>query len=191
MARSYDRPADVEGRIQFGHWESDSVLGLRGTGAIHTSVERRSRYLIAHKIPATTAAATLHAQISMFTRMPAHAGRSVTADNGPEFAHHYRLADTLAIPTYLADPYCAWQRGTNEHFNGRIREYLPMGTSFQGLIQAELDDFIHEINNRSRKILGWATTAEVFQELYSPNRPHLNVALQTRIRAVTAKHPTG
>jgi IS30 family transposase len=163
----HDRPSEVEDRIQFGHWEADSVLGLRGTGAIHTNVERCSRYLIARKIPAVTAAATLKAQISMFTRMPAHAARSVTVDNGSEFAYHYRLADTLAIPTYFADPYSSWQRGTNEHFNGRIRRYLPKGTSFHDLTQAELDEFIHEINNRPRKILGWATPAEIFQELCS------------------------
>ena len=143
------------------------MLGLRGTGAIHTSVERRSRYLIGRKIPAVTAAATLTAQLSMFTTMPAHAGRSVTADNGSEFAFHYQLADTLAIPTYFADPYSAWQRGTNEHFNGRIRKYLPKGTSFQDLAQTELDEFITEINNRPRKVLGWATPAEEFQELCS------------------------
>ena len=163
----HDRPATVEDRIEFGHWEADSVLGLRGTGAIHTSVERRSRYLIGRKIPAVTAAATLTAQLSMFTTMPAHAGRSVTADNGSEFAFHYQLADTLAIPTYFADPYSAWQRGTNEHFNGRIRKYLPKGTSFQDLAQTELDEFITEINNRPRKVLGWATPAEEFQELCS------------------------
>ena len=130
-------------------------------------MERTSRYLVGVKIPAITAAATLKAQQGMFTPMPAHAARSVTADNGSEFAYHYRLADTLGIPTYFADPYSAWQRGTNEHFNGRIRRYLPKGTSFEDLTQAELDDYITEINNRPRKILGWATPAEVFQELSS------------------------
>ena len=77
------------------------------------------------------------------------------------------LADTLGIPTYFADPYSAWQRGTNEHFNGRIRKYLPKGTSFENLTQVELNEFITEINNRPRKILSWATPAEVFQELCS------------------------
>lgn len=121
----HDRPAQIEDRREFGHWEADSVLGLRGTGALHTSVERRSRYLVAMKIPAVTAQATLDAQQIMFTQMPAHAARSVTTDNGSEFAYHYKLADTLAIPTYFADPYSAYQRGTNEHFNGRIRRYWP------------------------------------------------------------------
>lgn len=163
----HDRPASVEDRIDFGHWESDSVLGLRGTGAIHTTVERRSRFLHAIKLPGTFAQATVDAQIAFYQTLPAHAVASVTADNGSEFALHYKLADTLAIPTYFADPYSASQRGTNEHFNGRLRKYLPKGTSFAGLSQTELDEFVTEINNRPRKILGWATPAEVFQELSS------------------------
>lgn len=161
----HDRPAEVEDRTEFGHWESDSVLGARGSGGIHTTVERKSRYLQAIKIPAITAHDTLHAQLGLYSQLPAAAVRSVTADNGSEFAHHYRLADTLAVPTYFADPYSAWQRGTNEHFNGRIRKYLPKGTSFEGLDQHELDEYVAEINNRPRKVLGWATPAEVFQEL--------------------------
>src|SRR5690625_286721 len=85
--------------------------------------------------------------------------KSVTVDNGPEFAYHYRLADSLGVPTYFCDPYSAYQRGTNEHFNGRIRKYLPKGTSFQDLDQEELDDIIHEINNRLRKVFGWLCQA--------------------------------
>ncbi len=107
----------------------------------------------------------MDAQIGFYQALPAHAVASVTADNGSEFAYHYPLADTLGIPTYFADPYSAWQRGTNEHFNGRIRKYLPKGTSLENLTQTELNEFITEINNRPRKILGWATPAEVFQDL--------------------------
>lgn len=91
----------------------------------------------------------------------------MTADNGNEFAYRYRLADTLGIPTYFTDPYSAYQQVTNEHFNGRIRRYLPRGTSFANLTQTELDEFILEINNPPRKIRGWATPAEIFQELSS------------------------
>jgi IS30 family transposase len=163
----HDRPAVIENRHEFGHGEADSVLGLRGTGGLHTNVERRSRELFAIKIESITAQATLEAQLTSFTSLPAHAGRSVTADNGSEFAYRDKLADTLAIPTYFADPYSAYQRGTNEHFNGRIRRYLPKGTSFAELTQTELDEYVTEINNRPRKILGWATPAEVFQELSS------------------------
>lgn len=164
----HDRPTEIDDRSEFGHWESDSVLGARSSGGIHTTVERVSRYLQAIKIPAITASATLQAQRTAYAPMPAHAARSITVDNGSEFAFHHELADSLAIPTYFADPYSAYQRGTNEHFNGRIRKYLPKGTSFIDLDQHELDAITTEINNRPRKILGWATPAEVFNELCSP-----------------------
>ena len=166
-----DRPAEIANRHQFGHWESDSVVGAHGTGGIHTTVERTSRYYQAVKIPQIAARPTVDAQISLFQALPAHAVRSVTVDNGSEFALHYELADTLAVPTYFADPYSAYQRGSNEHFNGRLRRYLPKGTSFEDLTQAELDEFVHEINNRPRKILGWATPAEKFQELAWEHTP--------------------
>lgn len=161
----HDRPAEIEDRQQFGHWESDSVVGAGGSGGIHTSVERTSRYYQAIKVSQIAARPTVDAQIELFSSLPAHAVRSVTVDNGPEFAFHYELADTLAVPTYFADPYSAYQRGSNEHFNGRLRRYLPKGTSFDDLTQEELDEFVREINNRPRKVLGWATPAEVFHEL--------------------------
>lgn len=163
----HDRPAAIETREEFGHWESDSVLGSRGSGGIHTTVERKSRYYVGVKIPQVAADPTLQAQLRVYQELPAHAVRSITVDNGSEFAHHYKLADTIGVPTYFADPYSAYQRGSNEHFNGRLRRYLPKGTSFVDLTQAELDEYIWEINNRPRKVLGWATPAEVFRELCS------------------------
>lgn len=168
----HTRPPQVEDRIEFGHWESDSVLGARGTGVLHTTVERVSRYVCAVRLPAATAQATVQAQIALYSPLPAHAVCSVTTDNGTEFTLHHVLADTLGVPTYFADPYSAWQRGTNEHFNGRIRKYLPKGTSFADLSQDELDEFITEINNRPRKVLGWHTPDEVFHQLSStPTTP--------------------
>jgi len=163
------RPVEVEQRVQFGHWEADSVLGARGTGGLHTEVERVSRYLIATKITAINADQTLAAQQAMIAALPAHAVRSITADNGSEFAYHHRLADTTGVPTYFAVPYSAWQRGTNEHFNGRIRKYIPKRTRLDTVSDEEITDIITEINNRPRKILGWHTPAEVFEELCTIN----------------------
>lgn len=163
----HHRPAQVEDRAEFGHWEADSVLGVRGTGALHTEVERTSRFVIAVKITAAAAAPTVAAQQAMIERLPAHAVKSITADNGSEFAWHYKLADATGVPTYFAVPYSAWQRGTSEHFNGRIRKYLPKRTRLDTITDSELADIITEINNRPRKILGWRTPAEVFHRLCS------------------------
>ena len=130
-------------------------------------MERQSRFVCGAKIPAITAEATWRAQYRMFSLLPAHAVASITADNGSEFAFHHKLADTMGVPTYFCDPYSSFQRGTNEHFNGRIRRYLPKGTSFDDVTQEELAEYIKEINNRPRKVLGWLTPAEVFHELCS------------------------
>ncbi|HUH52474.1 MAG TPA: IS30 family transposase [Microbacteriaceae bacterium] len=81
----HDRPAEVNDRSGFGHWESDSVLGARDTGGIHTSVERKSRYLVGVKIPQVTAQAKLNAQLAIYQGMPARAVCSITADNGGVF----------------------------------------------------------------------------------------------------------
>lgn len=130
-------------------------------------MERTSRFYQAVKISKVAATPTLKAQLGFYKQLPAHAVRSVTVDNGAEFAHHYKLADSIGVPTYFADPYSAYQRGSNEHFNGQLRKYLPKGTSFDELPQEEIDEFVREINNRPRKVLGWATPAEVFWELCS------------------------
>lgn len=162
-----ERPHEANAREEFGHWESDSVLGARGTGAILTTVERVSRFYVGVKIPQVAAEPTLEAQLATYRQFPAHAVKSVTADNGSEFTFHYRLADTIGVPTYFCDPYSAHQRGSNEHFNRQLRRYLPKGTSFADLTQAELDELLWEINHRPLKVLGWHKPVEVFQELCS------------------------
>lgn len=98
----------------------------------------------------------------------------ITADNRPEFAHHYRLADLIGASTYFCGPCCAWQRGTNEHFNERLRRYILKKARFDTFSQDDLDAWVQEINNRPRKILGWATPQGFFQQLCTtpqdPNR---------------------
>jgi len=139
----HDRPVDVESRTTFGHGESDSIVGRGHSGGIHASVERQSRFLCAVKISA------------------------ITADDGSEFAFHHKLADLVGVPTCLGNQYSSFRRGTNEHFNGPIRRYLPTGTNFHDVTQEERNEYLKEINNRPRKVLDWLTPAEVFQTLPS------------------------
>jgi IS30 family transposase len=171
------RSSDDDGEVRFAQARQCAhptgfEAGLIGTGALHTTLERVSRSLCSAKLPGATAQATLDTQLAIYARFLAHAVASVTADNGSEFTWHYRLADTIGVPTYFADPNSASLRGTNEHVNGRLRKYLPKRTSFADLDQAELDEIITEINNRPGKILGWATLAEVFNELCSQQATH-------------------
>jgi IS30 family transposase len=162
------RPKSVEDRSEFGHWEADTVIGVRGGQALHTEVERKTRFVEARKVEAVNCEQAVASQLSIFSPLPESARLTVTMDNGTEFHRHYEVADTLGIDTYFADPYSSWQRGTNEHFNGRIRRYTPKGTDFADINEGELQDIIDEINNQPRKCLDWATPAEAFtQHLHS------------------------
>jgi len=156
------RPTEANDRIEFGHWEGDTVEGRRCDGdGIHTEVERLSRKLIASKVSSITAAETARVQLKLFKKQPKQARLSTTLDNGRENTKHIVLYD-LGMQTYFADPYSSWQRGTNENTNGLLRRYLPKRTSFTTLTQNELNDIVEEINSRPRKILGFYTPDEIY-----------------------------
>ena len=155
------RDKSIDNRIDFGHWEGDSVIGRQEKSkVIHTEVDRKTRYLQAIIINSKSSLDTVEIQKKMFSFLPAY---SVTTDNGTEFAKHEEL-NKLGIKTFFADPYCSGQRGTNENTNGLIRRYLPKKTSFDNLTQEELDDIVFEINNRPKKVLNFSTPSEVLQE---------------------------
>lgn len=166
----HQRPEAVNSRKVFGHWEGDSVIGKGHKEAIHTEVERLSRYLQAKLLLTFNSNQTVLAQWRIFNRLPDKSRKTVTLDNGLEFVEHEDLTDSLGIKVFFADPYCSCQRGTNENTNGLLRRYLPKGTSFKNLEQAELDDIVAEINSRPKKCLNWATPEEVFTSYTNERR---------------------
>ena len=85
----------------------------------------------------------------------------MTLDNGKEFADHERLAAQAALKIYFADPYCAWQRGTNENTNGLIRQFLPKGTDLARIPQNRFLTIQQLLNDRPRKRLGYRTPSEI------------------------------
>jgi IS30 family transposase len=123
-----------------------------------------SRKFLAKKVAAITSEKAVGAQKRLFCRLPRVARRSTTLDNGRENHLHYELKE-LSMDTYFADPYSAWQRGSNEHGNWHLRYYFPKGTDFATVPEEELQDVVWEINNRPRKILGYKTAEEVYSDL--------------------------
>lgn len=138
-----ERPQAVEKRSELGHWEGDTVAGRKGGARFLTQVDRKSRFLLAVKVPNGTAEAVRDALIRMFSELPAEKLRSITPDRGHEFAKHSDVSDALrGIPFYFADPYSPWQRGTNENTNGLLRQYFPKETSFDDVSDAQLADVV-------------------------------------------------
>ena len=122
------RPKEVEQRLDIGNWEIDTVLGKPGTGGLVTVVDRKTRLLLAAKIEDKTASAVQTALIRLLEGMEC---RTLTTDNGKEFAQHKEVSAALGAPVYFAHPHSPWERGTNENTNGLIREYLPKGIDFR------------------------------------------------------------
>lgn len=158
----HDRPKSVESRIQFGHWESDTVRGFKSSGCVATHVERKSRFTVALKIPNRTTKPFIDSAIGFFSQLPKSRCRSFTVDHGKEFADHRRLSQALGCKVYFADPAAPYQRGTNENTNGLLRQFLPKGSDFSSLTQDILDSFVSLLNCRPRKCLGWKSPYEVY-----------------------------
>lgn len=160
------RPAGAENRTRFGHWESDTVLGMRKTGCFGTHVERKSGYLIAFRIDDRQDKAFNKATIEAFSSVPDKLKKSFTVDNGKEFAAHKELAAATGMKVYFCDPYSPWQRATNENTNGLIRQFFPKGTSFADITDDDLQYVVDLINNRPRKRLNFLSPYEVLKKFF-------------------------
>lgn len=159
-----ERPAIVETRERFGDWEGDTIEGKKSTGYMATHVERKSRYLIAAKLLDKKARSLTLKSIKAFWRIPKKMRKTLTVDNGKEFARFKELEDKTGLTVYFADPYSAWQRGTNENTNGLLRQYFPKGTDFREFTEEDLAFAVKKLNHRPRKCLNYRSPQEVFSK---------------------------
>lgn len=167
-ARIENRPEVIERRLRLGDFEGDTVLGPAGTGGLATLVDRKSRFTIVVKIKSKKADHVHQKLKGRLTELDDECRRSITFDNGTEFARCYRLEKHLGMELYFADPGCPYQRGTNENTNGLIRQYFPKGTDFRDVSHHEVRQVENLLNNRPRACLGFRTPAEVFFEKHPP-----------------------
>ena len=156
-----ERPAIVEERTRIGDWEGDTILGQGRQHAIVSLVDRTSRYTLLAKVERKTAAQVQQAIVRVLVPFK-DVAVTLTLDNGGEFAEHRTVTHHLQMPVYFAHPYSAWERGTNENTNGLVRQYLPKGTAFDDVTDADLERIMHRLNTRPRKCLDFQTPAEVF-----------------------------
>lgn len=161
-ARIRNRPAVIEQRLRLGDFEGDTILGPPGTGGLVTLVCRRSRFTIITKIQSKDAD-HVHQRIKQrLKELAADHRRSITFDNGTEFALCRRLEKHLDMQLYFADPGCPHQRGTNENTNGLIRQYFPKGTDFRNVSHYQVSEVEDRLNNRPRACLDFQTPSDVF-----------------------------
>lgn len=159
----HERPAAANDRAELGHFESDTVLGMKGGARLVTQVERLSRYTLADKTPDGTAENVRDVMIKQLRSLPEGKVKSVTPDRGHEFAKHAEVSRAVHdVPFYFADPHSPWQRGTNENTNGLLRQYFPKGISLDNANDEAIAEAVNQQNHRPRKCLNWRPPHEVF-----------------------------
>jgi len=145
------RPKVVDSRRRFGDWEGDTIVSPGRRSGLVTMVDRKSGYVRVRKTSSLKAATTRRAARRSLRDLPESLRRTMTLDNGKEFAEHQQLAEDLELDIYFAKPYASWQRGTNEHTNGLLRQFFPKGTDFARIS--------HHAVARAEKLLNERKTA--------------------------------
>lgn len=158
------RDKNVYNRKEFGHWEADTVVSGRGKtkACFATLAERTTRYYIAIKIPDRQGATMAKAIIEELSKLPKGAVKTITCDRGSEFACWRQIEKELHCDMYFADPYCAWQKGTNENLNGLLREFYPKGKDLSRVSEKTLKKNLALINARPKKVLGFKKPVDLF-----------------------------
>ncbi len=157
----HDRPEDVENREIVGHWEGDLMICNR-TRPILVLKERKSRFVIAAKLSGKTAKAIM----DVFWQLAPDVRKSITFDNGGEFAGHSLIRDAFKMATWFCDAYASWQKGAVENMNGRLRRDLPRKRDIDKMSDEELQDILLTHNLTPRKCLGYKTPIQaILKEL--------------------------
>ena len=160
------RPPEAADRAIPGHWEGDLIMGAFNRSAIVTVVERRSRFLLLGELPdGHDAQAVYECLLDLCGDLPDIARRSLTWDQGREMAEWVTLEVNADIEVYFCDPHSPWQRPSNEHMNGLLRQYFPKGTDLNLVSRDHLRKVAIEMNGRPRKVLNWRTPAEIYNDL--------------------------
>ena len=161
------RPRHINKRRQSGHWETDLIMLSDKKHNLLVAQERSSRFTFIAKQSGKHAQSTADQLKTWLAPLPPELRRTLTQDNGPEFAFHHQL-NPLGIQTYFCHPHSPWQKGGIENMNGRIRRYIPLKTRPDSFSDHDIQLLAKRLNDTPRKCLGFKTPAEVFSAQLNP-----------------------
>ena len=155
------RPQYIEKRASPGHWEADLMLFSKYGQSLLVAHERYSRMLMLFILKNKEATGVVNQLSSLLGCLPKALAKTITFDNGSEFAQHHQL-NNLGIKTYFCDVKSPWQKGGVENAIGRLRAFLPRKTDLAELNHQDIEQVVARYNHTPRKCLGYKTPAQVF-----------------------------
>ncbi|HJA85469.1 MAG TPA: IS30 family transposase [Candidatus Bacteroides avicola] len=157
----HQRPVEAYGS-RFGDWEMDLIVD-KDSNAILTLTERSTNFLLMEKLKQGKKAGPVAKAVwRLLLPYKGEALKSITTDNGSEFAEHEWITRKLNVSVYFADSYCAWQKGAIENANKLVRQYIPKGTDISTVTEGKIAKIRKKINARPREKLNFLTPKEVF-----------------------------
>lgn len=170
----HKRPKEIDENKIFGHWELDCVEGKKGSKKTYmTLLERVTKKYIVIEMKEHTNKCVKEAIDKLeekYGKYFKEIFKSMTTDNGHEFLNY----DNIEISkinkkerrtvVYYTDPYSSWQKGMNENCNGILRRFIPKGIDLNKITTEKLEKILRKINGKPRKILGFVSAEELFEE---------------------------
>ncbi len=155
-----ERPAEVEARIELGHWEGDTAVSRQSKSVLAVVIERVSRLVRIKRVNGKTKVAVYEAMIEGITTFKSIPCHTLTLDNGTENCDYHEITKATGAKVYFCNPYHSWEKGAVEQVIGLIRRFLSKGTDFKKISDEEVAMVEYLINNRPRKCLNYMTPLE-------------------------------
>lgn len=160
------RPKIVNKRVRAGDFETDNVIGKQSDKtALSVTIERLTRFSLVDKLPSKSAKAKREAITKRLLKFPKRIRLTLTQDNGPENTEHQLLTKKLGLQVFFAHAYHAWEKGSNENTNGRIRRFIPKRVSMDDIPKEKIKEIEHWLNTTPRKCLEYLTPYEKMQQV--------------------------
>ena len=170
----HNRPEEINKNIEFGHWELDCVEGVQDSKKTYmTLLERITKKYIVLEMEEHTNKCVKEALDRLELKYGKYLKlifKSMTTDNGHELLNYDTIEKSKIYQNekrtvvYYTDPYSSWQKGMNENYNGILRRFIPKGTDLNKISTEKLEKILNKINGKPRKILGFVTADELFEE---------------------------
>lgn len=160
-----ERPDKINERSEFGHWEGDGIVGRNKKGFFITLVERKTRMGFLFNVgdkQSIRIVEVIDYLEEQFGKMFPKIFKTITFDNGTEFADCVNIEKFDRTKVYYAHPYSSWERGSNENWNGLVRRFVPKGTNFSTLQPGDVERIMNMINSMPRKIFHYRTAEDMF-----------------------------